>query len=273
MAWEHVKSVWVHRGTTASNQLAAFDLDSTLIYPDDGRSYATKGFVFAYDQVAETLATLAEEGWTLVIFSNRYGPATPTLRLAEQLLKRLSVNPWIFFATRRDEFRKPEGGMFRLFLELSGLKPDLVNSFYTGDAVGPTAIVPWFQWAESDRLFAEGVGLPFRTPLEVFPEFPLPVLKASTRGLITVGFGGWEVFEPYLGMTLETYFVTDGSVLPPEGMIVLVFGALRLEKERLALLQRLGLRPDEVEYLAYFRPRGESKPLTVEWPATYLRMT
>ena len=79
------------------------------------------------------------------------------------------------FATKRDEFRKPCTGMWRIlennFLAKSNCKILTEESFYVGDAAGRQA--SWkpgrsADWSSVDHKFAINAGLKFYTPEEFF---------------------------------------------------------------------------------------------------------
>lgn len=68
-------------------------------------------------------------------------------------------------ATQKDDNRKPETGMWTFFTENcnDGVEVDKKASYYVGDAAGRK-----YDFADTDKMFAESVGLPFKVPEDVF---------------------------------------------------------------------------------------------------------
>lgn len=127
---------------------------------------------------------LASEGYKIVIFSNQAmiksaltGKAATNFKAKlDCILKGAGVNAAVFAATQKDSNRKPEIGMWDHFTaKCNGCATvDLASSFFVGDAAGRP-----FDISDSDKKFAEAVGLPFKTPEEVFGESELPLLYVS----------------------------------------------------------------------------------------------
>ena len=82
----------------------------------------------------------------------------------EGFLAQVRVPAQVFCATAKDDYRKPEPGTWRVLLERNGgIEPDLKASFYVGDAAGRKG-----DFSDSDKKFAEAVGLPFYDEKEFF---------------------------------------------------------------------------------------------------------
>jgi bifunctional polynucleotide phosphatase/kinase len=118
------------------------------------------------------------KGYKIVVFTNQamiksalMGKAATNFKAKmDSILKSAGVDAAVFAATQKDSNRKPEAGMWDHFTAKcnGNAKVDLARSFFVGDAAGRQ-----FDISDSDKKFAEAVGLPFKTPEEVFGESKL----------------------------------------------------------------------------------------------------
>ena len=83
----------------------------------------------------------------------------------DEILQGAGVPATVYAATLKDENRKPEVGMWTHFTQNSndGKEVDKENSYYVGDAAGRPE-----DFADTDKLFAEAIGMPFKVPEDVF---------------------------------------------------------------------------------------------------------
>lgn len=236
-------------------RLAGFDLDSTLILSANGDKYSKTAtdWVWAYPGVPETLRRLHEDGWTIAIFSNRKGAPWMHKKAQEKLeaiMKKLGFEVWVFFATKDDEYRKPNNGMMTLFIESAGITQWTDDSFYCGDAAGSTSPDKWHRWGDADIGFALNSEIPFKEPQDVFGNFPIPPIQEGTNLIITMGqqLSGWEAFAEYKdehlvydeGKLERKYVIVDDlvDVVAAEDEIVVVYGAHPTKAQREALRKR-----------------------------------
>ena len=131
------------------------------------------------------LQELSEDGYKIVIFSNQSGiksalggAAAKNFRAkVDSVLKDAGVQAAAYVSTMKgkegepDAFRKPATGMWEHFVEHcnGGVEVDKANSFYVGDAAGRTQ-----DFSDSDAKFAEAIGVPFKTPEDVFGSSAMP---------------------------------------------------------------------------------------------------
>ncbi len=163
-------------------QVAAFDMDGTLITTQSGRVFPKdrNDWKILYPEVPGKLKRLHEEGHKLVVLTNQAGIASGKVRpadfaaKAEAVARRLGA-PLQLFCCAADggPFRKPRTGVWRLLNTEScnGGPVDAEGSLYCGDAAGRTK--DWEpgrkkDFSCSDRLFALNLGLKFLTPEEMF---------------------------------------------------------------------------------------------------------
>ncbi|XP_071785539.1 uncharacterized protein [Asterias amurensis] len=205
---EHGKLVlYTSKGVRASNKIAGFDLDGTIITTKSGKVFARDAddWRIIYPEVPGKLKKLHSEGYKIVLFTNQLGIGKGKLKLTNFKRKVLGVQSKIgvplqaFIATSGGMFRKPVTGMWTRLCDQSndGIKIHKDSSFYVGDAAGrPVDWVPGKKkdFSCSDRLFALNLGLTFHTPEEFFmgrkknkfnlPEFD-PRKLSSTGPLLT----------------------------------------------------------------------------------------
>lgn len=149
--------------------LAAFDLDGTIIKPKSrGRvpKSATDWQFFSVWTKVKLQQVLRENNARFVIFTNQNGVGLKLVTLneiqqrIELVTKRLDIPCTVFIATEKDDYRKPNLGMYRLLEESfqGSVTIDLKKSFYCGDAIG------YPSHSDADIKFAQALGLPFLPP-------------------------------------------------------------------------------------------------------------
>ncbi|KAK9365479.1 polynucleotide kinase 3 phosphatase-domain-containing protein [Lipomyces kononenkoae] len=194
--------------------VAGFDLDGTLIVTKTGYSFARDAndwkFKFGESKTLKKIKSWLDEtaechsDRILVIFSNQSGivlsPNASTSKKAKKqvdetktrlwqfktklaaIMKPLGLPCYIIAATAKDEFRKPQIGMWRLVKEAyerqlpplqesesEGLNEqievdlDPENSFFVGDAAGRKG-----DHSAVDKQFAKNLGIKFYTPEQFF---------------------------------------------------------------------------------------------------------
>ncbi|XP_022100929.1 bifunctional polynucleotide phosphatase/kinase-like [Acanthaster planci] len=208
-AWEDRGKlvVYTSRGVQASDKIAGFDLDGTIITTKSGKVFA-KGaddWRILYPEVPRKLKTLHSEGYKVVLFTNQLGIGKGKLKMEDFKRKVLGVQSKIgvpiqaLIATGEGMYRKPVTGMWRYLCNHANddINVCTSSSQYIGDAAGrPVDWAPGKKkdFSCSDRLFALNVGVPFYTPEEFFlgqrkNAFNLPVFdprKLSASGPMLV---------------------------------------------------------------------------------------
>ena len=204
--WKTVKSCIYKSGNIASNKIAAFDMDSTLILSNIGAKYPTEvnDYIWCFPNTVQKIQELSSQGFTIVIFSNRRG--SPQMnrdvqKRLDKMITQFNVPTWVFLATKDDNYRKPNTGMMQLFSSLIGFSVYDPQSFYCGDAAGPKSDFRWNRWSDVDSEFAKNIGLPFIEPQNLFQRWQQPIIPENINVLITCGQdgSGWEEYKIGLG--------------------------------------------------------------------------
>mmetsp|Transcript_24779 Transcript_24779/g.58992 ORF Transcript_24779/g.58992 Transcript_24779/m.58992 type:complete len:327 (+) Transcript_24779:447-1427(+) len=186
-----------------SEKIAAFDLDGTIVATDSGRDLPVNSSDWRLynPDVPNKMKRCLDEGFSLVIFSNQGTiksaldgkAASNSKNRVDQILLKIGLPVQVFFATQKDEYRKPNTGMWEFMVSHCncGLQPDLSKSFYVGDFAGRSN-----DKADSDREFARRVGIKFLTPEEFFGcarglvPLPLPFAWSWTASAAAKAFAG-----------------------------------------------------------------------------------
>ncbi len=170
--------------------VAFFDADSTLRISRGGSPTAnTPTDVYVLPFAAQKIAELNRDGYLVAVVSNQGGVSsghTPLevaegalVFVGEQLSALGAEIDYLDFSEANDEFRKPNTGMAELLdtqlLEKCGVGIDFEASFMVGDAGykqnvdGPHPDGrPADDFSNSDRIFAENLGIPFSEPTDYF---------------------------------------------------------------------------------------------------------
>ncbi len=182
MVWRKHESLLygVNAGVNrAAKKIAAFDMDSTLIFTKSGAIFAknARDWKFFDDTVKPTLERLVfEEGMRLVVFTNQAGIGSGKVNEAEYkekillIQKALEVPLTLLAATDNDKYRKPATGMWHFFTaKLCEAEVDKEGSFYCGDAAGRKKTkTQKADFSDGDIKFAKNLGISFNLPEEMF---------------------------------------------------------------------------------------------------------
>uniref|UniRef100_A0A182MVD1 PNK FHA domain-containing protein n=2 Tax=Anopheles culicifacies TaxID=139723 RepID=A0A182MVD1_9DIPT len=188
--WESLDDKLLHiftsAGVMASEKIAAYDMDGTLIKTKSGNVFpkSTDDWQIAFPEVPGKLKSLHRNGFKLVIFTNQAGIGKEKVRIEdfrqkiEALVRKLSVPMQVFISTGSGKYRKPRTGMWQTLCDSKndGVPIDRARSFYVGDAAGrPELKKPIKRKKDhscADRLLAINVGISFLTPEQHFQNLP-----------------------------------------------------------------------------------------------------
>ena len=170
-------------------KIAAFDYDWTLVSPKDGKTFPSnvEDWVWLYPNIPDMLKRLNEEGFTIVIFTNQSKDWKVTQ--IQTVAASLEIPIFVVIARQKCDY-KPNPILYDVLV--GGHTFDKAASFFVGDALGRKG-----DFADSDKVFAENIGLKCYSPEEFFAvkqnqehEIPEPNLSGSKQVIIMVGYPG-----------------------------------------------------------------------------------
>lgn len=191
----NLPKVTTSAASSSTLKIAAFDLDGTLVDTESGSKFARNSSDWKWfnDSVLPKLEELHEQKYQIVIFTNQGGVVatgnpksksytnfTGRVNQIQQICKNINLlvlaspkRPAAKSAVRSSEedhslMRKPNIGMWTELENWAlkfNFKIDKLQSFFVGDAAGRTK-----DFLDSDKLFAENIGIKFLIPEEVFIE-------------------------------------------------------------------------------------------------------
>lgn len=160
-----------------STNIAAFDLDYTLIKPKSGNKFPKNkdDWMFINDKIKLYLNTLNTNNYSIVIFTNQKGISRGKLSISDFYEKITKIQDDIgfeintFISTKDDMYRKPMTGMWDFLISKMEVEVDYKNSFYVGDAAG-RVYKKRKDHSSDDLFFANNVNVQFFTPEKFFNE-------------------------------------------------------------------------------------------------------
>ena len=140
--------------------IAGFDYDWTIVNPKDGSTFPRNVDDWAWftEETPQIIRDYHEQGFTVAIFTNQ----TKTWKV-DQILKvcgTLEIPMFVCVAMEKAD-HKPNPLMFNMLIEDKEVLKD--ESFFVGDALGRES-----DFSDSDKVFAENIGLNYKSPESVF---------------------------------------------------------------------------------------------------------
>ena len=199
-------------------KLAMFDMDWTLVKPREGRRFPkdVEDWQWLRPNVPDVVHDYYNKGYSIVIFTNQTKPWK-----ADQIhfaLDQLKI-PCTAVIAFDKSLHKPSRAMFDAFVNTRAWDP--ANSFFVGDALGRAA-----DFADSDKVFAQTIGVRVMSPEDVFPfkthqevtasavKQKVPLTKSHQEVVIMVGYpgSGKSTVAAKIGED-PRYVVIDGDVV------------------------------------------------------------
>jgi len=168
--------------------MAGFDFDGTLVFPKDGKQFprSVDDWEFFNSEVPNTIRKYYEDGFMIVIFTNQSKDwKHDQIKIVSELLE---IPLFIVIATDKEMY-KPNINLFNKFIGDNTIDKD--ESFFVGDALGRK-----IDFASSDRLFAENIGIKVYPPEYIFKlkeinfEIPTILLSNDPEVIILMGYPG-----------------------------------------------------------------------------------
>ena len=181
ISWNETNSIIYNNINTSYSlpkiKIAGFDLDHTIIRPNNSRIHPKNEDDFEYvsDKLTTKLIELHKNGFIILIFSNQDKLNSKLEkkkivlhrinRLYEEIFLKNNIPVQFYISILDDYCRKPNIGMMEFFLKLNNINLDISNSFYVGDAAGRTSCSKFKKdFSCSDRMFALNNNIEFMTP-------------------------------------------------------------------------------------------------------------
>ncbi len=173
---------------TFKPKMASFDYDWTLVNPKDGKTFPTsiEDWMWLYPEVPDKVKKYSENEYMIVVFTNQ--SKKWKLDQVKMVMERLNIALFIVIATEK-EFYKPNPFIFTTFIGDNVINKS--ESFFIGDALGRKT-----DFSDSDKLFADNIGIKCHSPEEFFVtkdlnfEIPNIPLSSNPEIIIMVGYPG-----------------------------------------------------------------------------------
>lgn len=185
------------------SKLAIFDFDHTLVKPKDGRTFPKdeNDWTYVRESVPQILKKIAKDH-QIVIQTDQ--SQIWKLDMIRAVVADLSIEP--VTAIIGFKIKKPETALFESVFPTFNKE----KSFYVGDAAGRQG-----DWSDKDLVFAQRLGVKFKSPEEVFP---MPEIKISQKVtakktkevVIMVGYPGSG--KSTIAKSLTGYHVISGDI-------------------------------------------------------------
>jgi bifunctional polynucleotide phosphatase/kinase len=169
--------------------IAAFDLDWTLSYNENHLFPKDVDDIKIFPNRRKQLEDIIKLGYNIVIFTNQYAKSSSEKLKKIQRIKHfmdiLKLPVFVYIATGKNEYRKPDIGMWNLFLK--SRKNSLKKVVFVGDALGRPQ-----DFSDSDKMFAENLKLSvdIHSPESFFGSSPIPVFQKEKELVVFVGMPG-----------------------------------------------------------------------------------
>jgi bifunctional polynucleotide phosphatase/kinase len=141
------------------NKIAAFDYDWTLVKPASGGTFPKNidDWQWLNESVVPVIQKLYKNGYAIIVFTNQ--KKEWKVKQIEHVLHTIGIPILVVVATNKSDY-KPERILFDTAITW---KWDVQKSFFIGDALGRKG-----DWNNTDRLFAEKIGIIVKAPEDVF---------------------------------------------------------------------------------------------------------
>jgi len=144
-----------------SKRLAIFDFDWTMVKPKNGRRFPKDRSDWEWwnPRVPDVIRDYARRRYRIVIVTDQ--SKDWKIDMIRDVVEILAIPITVVIGFEKEQ-KKPNTAQFmRLFTPNYKMNPE--KSFYVGDAAGRVG-----DWADTDRRFAEAIGVRFHTPEEQF---------------------------------------------------------------------------------------------------------
>ena len=109
--------------------------------------------------------------YSIFIITNQTKISDNKKQLIKNVWNDLDRIPYVLCAHKNNEYRKPSPkfiDIITMLLTSNGISLDKSNSYFSGDAVGPSDKFAPYQWGSDDYNFSLNAGLNFIRPIDLF---------------------------------------------------------------------------------------------------------
>lgn len=169
-------------------KMAAFDYDWTLVSLKNGKTFPTNidDWEWLYPTIPQKIQKYYNDGFMIVIITNQSKDwKHEQIKL---VAKTLDIPIFILVSISKCDY-KPNPKIFNLFI--GNYKINKKTSFFIGDAIGRKS-----EFSDSDKVFAENIGVSYYCPELVFHtnpeiiEMPIIPLSNDKQIIIMMGYPG-----------------------------------------------------------------------------------
>ena len=238
------------------SKMAAFDYDWTLVSPKDGKTFPKNidDWQWLYPNIQTKIKDYYDKGYMIVIFSNQ--SKSWKCDQIENIAKQLEVPLFISIATNKKIY-KPNIQIFDKVVGSNEINKS--KSFFVGDALGRKT-----DFADSDKVFAENIGIKYYSPEDFFgekEEFVLPTIPKVTEPEIVIMVGypasgkstiAHEIFEK------RGYEIISGDVYKTTPKMLKAALSFVLEKKSIVFDATNSSKKKRSEYTAFAKKHNYS---------------
>ena len=141
-------------------KMASFDFDWTMVNPKDGKTFPSSidDWQWLYPNVPEKIKNYYEQGYMIVIFTNQSKPwKCDQIQLVSKIL---DIPIFVVISTDKCDY-KPNTILYDTLCLNKTINKE--ESFFVGDALGRKS-----DFADSDKVFAENIGIACYSPEDIF---------------------------------------------------------------------------------------------------------
>jgi bifunctional polynucleotide phosphatase/kinase len=184
---KHDTVFYYEPGIKKFDYVAVFDLDWTLTYNEQHLFPREIDDIKIFPNRRKKLEDIIKLGYTIVIFTNQYAKSKAEKQKKVDrittFIKELKLPVFVYISTEKDDYRKPNIGMWNLFMKDI---PNVKNSIFVGDALGRPE-----DFSDSDKVFAENIKTMYiYSPEYFFGSAPIPSFKKYKELIVFVGMPG-----------------------------------------------------------------------------------
>jgi bifunctional polynucleotide phosphatase/kinase len=168
-----------------SESIAAFDLDWTLTYNEKHLYPKEVDDIYIFPNRKQVLEKLIEDGYNIVIFTNQFAKTKKEKQKKVErittFIEKLNLPVCVYISTEKDNYRKPNIGMWNLFKKEREIK----NVIFVGDALDRPQ-----DFSDSDKIFGEKINAEIKAPEDFFGNSEIPSFKDDKELIVFVGMPG-----------------------------------------------------------------------------------